>query len=238
MNDTDNIHMKNNLVNSLQLIAEFAQNIAVGIKNLNSEHIYLSEYCRYLFKIEKDVSGLVSIWPNYSLLSSIEDDKQVFATKTAKTFIVFCSNEQFLVPFLFTKTPLIDPLNQEVFGLVYYGIEYPYFDIHEQITANFSNEFIEDSIKIELSRREKEVIFFFMANCSSLEIAENIGKIYNKSITKSTIDSIFSNQLYLKFKVSSRIRLHEKLAKLGYGSIIPKTMLSNSVFTTEQFDII
>lgn len=237
MNNCDNIHIKN-LVNSLKLMSGFSKDMAIGIKNLNSEHIYLSEYCRYLFKVEKDVAGLVSIWPNYSLLSSIEDDKQVFATKTGKTFVIFCSNEQFLVPFLFTKTPLIDPSTQDVFGLIYYGIEYPYFDIHEQIAANFNKDFIEDNTKIELSRREKEVIFFFMANCSSLEIAENIGKIYNKTITKSTIDSIFSNQIYLKFNVTSRVRLHEKLAKLGYGSIIPKTMLNNSVFTTEQFDII
>lgn len=74
MNDSDNIHIKN-LVNSIKLMSGFGKDMAIGIKNLNSEHVYLSEYCRYLFKVEKDVSGLVSIWlaklPYYFLVKFI-----------------------------------------------------------------------------------------------------------------------------------------------------------------------
>ena len=87
---------------------------------------------------------------------------------------------------------------------------------------------------LKLTQREKEVIFFFMANCSSYEIAINIGKIYNKSISKSTIDSIFSNQLYLKFNVISRIQLQEELAKLGYATILPKSVINKSVYAAED----
>jgi len=237
MNHSGNIEIEN-LVNSVKLISGFTRDIAIGVKNLHSEHIYLSDYCRKVFKVDKDKSGLISIWPNYSLLSSIEDDQYVFTSRLAKTFIIFCNINQTLIPFLFTKSPLINPVTQEILGLIYYGIEYPYFNLHKQIAANFSAGGIEKAAQIKLTRREKEVIFFFMANCSSQEIAENIGKIYGKAISKSTIDSIFSNQLYLKFVVVSRVQLHEKLAKLGYGSIIPKSMLSDAVFKTDQFDII
>ena len=106
--------------------------------------------------------------------------------------------------------------------------------MHEHIIESFKNIDSESLQNFKLTQREKEVIFFFMANCSSYEIATSIGKIYNKNISKSTIDSIFSNQLYLKFNAVSRIQLQEKLAKLGYATIVPKSVIHKSVYTAED----
>lgn len=78
----------------------------------------------------------------------------------------------------------------------------------------------------KLSRREKQVIFFFMANLSSQEITEMLYKIEGKHIAKSTIDSLFNDQLYVKFDVYSRAALYKKLQMLGYGQLIPKELLS------------
>ncbi len=51
-------------------------------------------------------------------------------------------------------------------------------------------------------------------------------QIGGKSITKSTVDSIFNDQLYAKFDVYSRIALYKKLQSLGYDQLIPKELLS------------
>lgn len=78
----------------------------------------------------------------------------------------------------------------------------------------------------KLSKREKQVIFFFMANLSSLEIAEMIYKIEGKKVAKSTIDSLFNDQLYAKFDVYSRPALYQKLQAMGYDQLTPKEVLS------------
>ena len=81
------------------------------------------------------------------------------------------------------------------------------------------------SEKIKLSKREKQVIFLFLANLNSQEIADTLFKIDNKRITKSTIDSVFTDQLYLKFKVASCTALHKKLLELSYHEFIPQEIL-------------
>lgn len=222
------------IISSVESMSELIPNLLIGIKNLESEHVYISKYCRKIFNVSNGETGLISVFPNYSLISSIEDDRQIFSNNSAKNFIVFASINDRLTPFIFSKLPIIDSTTSKAIGLIYNGIEYPYFNMHEHINESFNGIDFKLLQNFKLTQREKEVIFFFMANCASNEIATSIGKIYNKNISKSTIDSIFSNQLYLKFNVISRIQLQEKLAKFGYATIIPKSVIHKSVYTAED----
>lgn len=77
-----------------------------------------------------------------------------------------------------------------------------------------------------------------MASLGSQEIADHLTRINHKTITKSTIDSIFNQQLYQKFKVFNRIQLHDKLLESGYNNFIPNTFISPSVSPGNKLIII
>lgn len=67
-----------------------------------------------------------------------------------------------------------------------------------------------------------------MANLSSQEIADMIYEIEGKKIAKSTVDSLFNDQLYTKFDVYSRLALYKRLQALGYDQLTPKELLSTT----------
>jgi hypothetical protein len=67
-----------------------------------------------------------------------------------------------------------------------------------------------------------------MNQLTSQEIADIIFKIEGKKISKSTIDSLFNDQLYIKFNVGSRTALYKKLEQLGYDKLIPSDVLSST----------
>jgi hypothetical protein len=70
---------------------------------------------------------------------------------------------------------------------------------------------------------------------SSQAIAEMLFQLEGKRVSKSTIDSIFNDQLYAKFDVYSRTALYNKLQELGYETKIPKDLLKN---TSSLLDVI
>ena len=137
----------------------------------------------------------------------------------------FCDG---LAPHLAIKTPLINPETNNVVGILTQGYEMGTTNLTKNIIQKMDSHKKTDHLKNrpKLSKREKEIIFFFMANLSSQEIADIIGEHEGNPITKSTIDSVFNDQLYLKFDVYNRVALYQKLQALGYDQLIPKTLLS------------
>ncbi len=123
-----------------------------------------------------------------------------------------------------THNTIINPETQNVVGILTQGFPAHSLSPEEIMFELDKEEHIEGTPK--LTTREKQVIFLFLANYTSQDIAQKIGQFEGKKISKSTIDGVFNDRLYLKFDVHSRSKLREKLLSLGLASRIPKELLS------------
>ncbi len=247
LNMNDNKELSNHdylhdMIKTTQRLVAGLVNPICGIKSLESDHLYISPYLVKLWNINLAVSKKVSIWPNYSLSSTYRDDQEIIKTRATKSFLTFSHVNNSILPLLFIKTPIVNPATNDVVGLMYHGYEYTHFDLYTHIYDLFTpktllgQNFHESNIK--LTNRQKQVVFFFMAKLSSEQIAEQLSVINRKTITKSTVDSIFNLQLYLKFNVVSRVQLYNKLLQAGYSNFLPKALIYPSVTDGDALVII
>ena len=63
------------------------------------------------------------------------------------------------------------------------------------------------------------------------DIASILAIVEGHNISKSAIDSLFRNQLFVKFEVYSRKALFEKLLNLGFDVIFRKSLLTKVELT-------
>lgn len=206
----------------------------VTIKDIHSVIVFCSDFLATRANLTMDqLVGkkiLVSLHEGDETVEKVAmaEDQSVINSRVPKVILKvnkFCDG---LTPHLAIKTPLINPETNNVVGIL--------TQLHDFVTTNLTQNIIPkmdghkktDHLKNgpKLSKREKEIIFFFMAHLSSQEIADIIGKHEGKPLTKSTIDSVFNDQLYLKFDVYNRVALYQKLQTLGYDQLIPQTLLS------------
>ena len=160
-----------------------------------------------------------------NLIPQLEaQDQSVVSEKKAKVFLKVNRHNGTLEPYLCLKIPVIDPQTQQVVGIYAQGLAFSRVSLTALLKHQEKNK--HPDLNIKLSPREKQVIFLFLANLSSLEIAETIGKFEGKKISKSTIDSLFNDQLYIKFDVHSRPALYALLQERGYDRLIPKELLT------------
>ena len=214
----------------------------ITVKNSDSVHVFCSDYLSKLTGIELDQLLGKKVWlPLYDNDSNLEktilaEDKEIMSHREGKMLLRINRFVSGLTPYLSLKIPLINPATNHVVGLLFQG-----WEIGANLTTlmvaplNLTRKSIHLTKMPKLTKREKEVIFFFMSHLSSQEIADMLSNLEKKSMSKSTIDSIFNDQLYIKFKVHSRISLYKKLQSLGYDLLVPKELLSS---TSIKLDII
>lgn len=215
-------------------LSEAAPKQMIAVRDLNSVIIFCSDYLSTLTGIPLNQLLGKKIW--LSLYDNdmdfekiiVDEDQLIVNSREPKLVLKINRFCQGLTPYLAIKTPIINPETNHVVGVLFQGLEICTTALTAHLTSTLQSpkKIKNVSNQPKLSKREKEVIFFFMANLSSQEIAEMLYKIGGKSITKSTVDSIFNDQLYAKFDVYSRIALYKKLQSLGYDQLIPKELLS------------
>lgn len=221
-------------VSTMAFLSEATPKQMITVKDLDSVIVFCSDYLSKLIGIPLSQLLGKKIWlslydndMNFEKII-VDEDQGIIDSREPKLVLKINRFCQGLMPYLAIKTPIINPETNHVVGILFQGWEI----CTTALTAHLASTFQPDK-KIEnlsdrpkLSKREKEVIFFFMANLSSQEIAEMLYTIGGKPISKSTVDSIFNDQLYEKFDVYSRIALYKKLQSLGYDQLIPKELLS------------
>ena len=221
-------------ISAAAFLSEATPKQMIAVRDLNSVIIFCSDYLSTMTGLPLDQLLGKKIWlslydNDMDFEKVIVDEDQVIINGREPKLVLkinrFC---QGLTPYLAIKTPIINPETNHVVGVLFQGWEIctTALTTHLISTLQSPKKIKNVSNQQKLSKREKEVIFFFMANLSSQEISEMLYKIGGKSITKSTVDSIFNDQLYAKFDVYSRIALYKKLQSLGYEQLIPKELLS------------
>lgn len=221
-------------VSALAFLSEAAPKQMIAVKDLNSVIIFCSDYLSTLTGLSPNQLLGKKVW--LSLYDNdmdfekiiVEEDQVIINSREPKLVLKINRFCQGLMPYLAIKMPIINPKTNNVVGVLFQGWEIctTALTTHLTNTSQSQNKTKNLSNRPKLSKREKEVIFFFMANLSSQEIAEILHKIGGKPIAKSTVDSLFNDQLYAKFDVYSRITLYKKLQSLGYDQLIPKELLS------------
>lgn len=222
------------VVSSAAFLSEAMPKQMIGIKDINSEHIFCSDYLAALMGIKPTQLAGKKVWLHlYDNDANFEEiivaeDQTIIKSRESKLALKINKFHTGLLPYTCIKTPLINPKTNHVVGLLFQGFEIGTMLLKKnaiKVTVSEKNH-AKSSALPKLTKREKQVIFFFMANLSSQEIAEMIYKMEGKKIAKSTIDSLFNDQLYAKFDVYSRPALYKKLQALGYDQLTPKELLS------------
>ncbi len=84
-------------------------------------------------------------------------------------------------------------------------------------------------VTLQLTQREQQVIFFFILNLDSHSIAEILTQIEKKNISENSINNMFTQQLFPKFKVFNRKALYDKLIESGFSRLMPSNILGESI---------
>lgn len=223
------------IVSSMAFLTRALPKQMISIKSCDSAVIFCSDYFAELIGIKpseiignKFWSALYDDDMTFANIIAAED-QAVITSREQKAVLKINHFKQGLMPYLCIKTPIINPSTGNVAGLLIQGFEIGAASYLQKImpTLTKTQKIVSASLP-HLSKREKQVIFFFMANLSSQAIAEMLYQLEGKHISKSTIDSIFNDQLYAKFNVYSRPALYKKLQELGYDTKIPKDLLKNT----------
>ncbi len=233
---SDELALKN-IIDALELITTASPHQMFGVKNCDSEMIYYSKnYADFLGIEPSAILGKVT----YSMLYDSPDietiirdeDSSIINGRKPVRFLKINRINGNLKPYVCIKSPLINPATQNVVGILLQGLEISALNLNHEIIRSYLNFNTARGENKELlpflTRRERQVVFFFMNQLTSQEIADIIFKIEGKKISKSTIDSLFNDQLYIKFNVGSRIALYKKLEQLGYDKLIPSDVLSST----------
>lgn len=223
------------MIDAVQLISQASPKQMISIKDVNSVHVYNSAYLLKLMDAtESDVIGKKVWLPLYGDQVEVEkmilaEDQKIISSREPALLLKINKFSTGLKPYFCFKSPLINPENDEIEGLIIYGFEAGLTAFKKHFTKSIAKK-SHVTETIHLTKREKQVIYFFMSHLSSQEIADVLYEMEGKKVSKSTIDTVFNKQLYSKFKAYSRPELYQKLQDEGYENMIPKEILQSGSF--------
>ncbi len=210
------------------------KNDSVLVRDSNFNIAYISELRGKVMGLDNldafigcKVTSLPSISNNKEALDAIKIIDDIITKKPYAEFVVSDPNLYSPVKIfdLYYKQ-LINPTNNQVVG--YSSFMFPLsLDNHMHFVYEMLDIIEEGSMKVqeaqavELTKREREILFLACLRLSSREIAEIITHKANKQISSSTIGNIIRQQLFKKFKVYSLEALISKAITLGYYTSVP-----------------
>lgn len=230
-----NSNLLENFITNINKVVELVPSQLIAIKNLQYKYVYASPAYASLVGISQDkligkTCRELDLKPIIETDMDQTEDEQVILNSTVKSFIRIHNLTTGIQPRTFIKSPIVN--NGNVIGIIAQCFEFG--EITNSNMFNPKNYSIYDKSLIQLTRREKQIIFLFLNQNNSQKIANILSKMENKTISKSTIDSIFKNQLYSKFNVYNRDALYQKLIDLGFEKLIPKEILIAASFSLQK----
>jgi len=138
---------------------------------------------------------------------------------------------------LFEYTPLINKNTNNVVAILI-SAEVPlipinFHNLKERLKLNRQDETIFDD-RLELSEREKEILFLLFHCSSRVEIAEIISKVHGTKLTESAIRKLIQRNLYTKFNVVNDLELRNAIRNAGFHLRIPDSISNEFIFTVDD----
>ena len=242
MQEKFDIEFMEHTINAVTQLANVMPEAIIAIKDLNSIHKYCSPYYLQLLKQPSDAVVGTPIIPNNNEMLCPEkvrkEDLEIIVNRKPKSTFRVLRFESEIKPVSLIKSPLINPQNNHVIGIIYQIFDFIGINFNQQLLGARNKIEQQNSIpNIKLTKREKLVIFLFLANLNSQEIVEVIYQLENKRISRSTIDYLFAERLFYKFNVHNRQALYEKCINLGFDKFIPYELLPKNTLPLEKMAI-
>lgn len=237
MQQQDDQEFLKSFINSVDILANALPKQLIGIKDTNSVHIYCSKYFLndVLCVDAHTILGKATLLDDPTRLTPyeqmLEEDQRIINKRTSQAYLKLNNFNDGIKPRIFIKSPIINPATNNVVGVMYQGFDWSLVNFNQQLIKAhqlFKPQNTNTGDLPKLTKREKQIVFFFLARLNSQEIADILYTIENKHLSKSTIDSIFIDRLYIKFKVTNRQALYDKLLNLGYDRLIPVDLLMST----------
>ena len=143
---------------------------------------------------------------------------------------------------LFEYTPLLNKNTNNVVAILI-SAEIPlipinFHNLKERLKLNslYETSLDENSVedRLDLSEREKEILFLLFHCSSRAEIAEIISKIHEKSISESAIRKLIQRNLYSKFNVVNDLELRNAIRNSGFHLRIPDAISDEFIFNVDN----
>jgi len=168
--------------------------------------------------------------------SCILEDIECINSGKIQKYITSQNYEGEIQLYLKQKTPITDPLIEEVVGvrvdffpIFSLGYFKPYITSHivKYDNLDFSSQ---ERRRLELTETEELIIFLLIMYAKPKLVTYHLNIIMNKDTAVSTIRNIIHQQLLRKFEVLTVEDLIDRAVFLGYDMILPRIMV-------EQFSI-
>ncbi|AUR51245.1 PAS domain-containing protein [Aquella oligotrophica] len=229
-------------IDRLASLANMLPTQIIGVKDLDSRYLYCSPNFASLlgYSVEEIVGKHDMFIGEENNASRICEDKQIIQERRALPFIHIDKIKGKLTPLTFIKSPIIEEKTDSVIGILCQVFEFATLDPAQQIINMYQNLNLTQKQNQQLpnlSKREKQIVFLFLANLNSAEMVEIIYQMEGKKISKGTIDCVFTDQLFHKFGVYNRQALYVKLVELGYNRLIPTEMLPSTTIALDTHDL-
>ena len=220
------------------LARQFGYNNNVYIKDVNSQYLYASQqYSDLILGINDSQIILgktdieLDIFPETNFAKEgVGEDQEVIRKNHLVSYLKIYPYSFRTKPLIFNKVPLYNKKTKKVLGVLVRVMDVWVKNLSSKILEinqiKLGSQVIAKNImEYKLTPREQQVIFLFLSNFSSPDIANIISQIEGKSISKSYIDKVFAEQLYMKFGVNDRKALFDKLQLLGLSETLPAQFL-------------
>lgn len=231
---TDLMDNQQALLTYLEAIKLLHQNDSVLVRDADFNIVYISELREKVMGIdnpEKIIGGKISEIPyianNKEAMQAVKTIDKIITNQKLAEFVISDPNLNSSAKIfdLYYKQ-LINPINNQVVG--YTSFMFPLsLDNHMHFVYEMLDIIEDNGINtkktqaIELTKREREILFLACLRLSSREIAEIISIKSQKPSSSSTIGNIIRQQLFKKFQVYSLEALISKAIALGYYTSVP-----------------
>ncbi len=234
--------MLKSFIDKIVVLASMLPTQIIGVKNLESRYLYCSpNFAELLGSSVEDIVGRHDMFINDANSAlRICEDQQIIATRTALPFIHIDKIKGKLKPLTFIKSPIVDNSSNQVIGILCQAFDFATLNPAQQILNTYQSLNLEpqqNQTLPHLSKREKQIVFLFLANLNSAEMVDVIYQMEGKKLRKGTIDCVFTDQLFPKFQVYNRQALYAKLVQLGYNRLIPNEMLPKQTMALDTHTI-
>lgn len=226
-------------VQHIKLTARMLPTQIIGIKNTSSKYIYCSESYVKLLGLSAD-----KILDQHDIFNDLEtsalriqEDNEIMQQMVPKAFLHISKVKGNWAPITLIKSPIIDPIINKSIGIICQIFDFAVADPASQILQSCDKLYLSNVNKYvfpKLTKREKQVIFLFLYNMNSEQIIDILYKIDGRRIAKSTVDCLFTDQLFPKFAVYSRKSLYNRLIRMGYNKLIPLEILNKQAFLLDM----
>ena len=194
--------------------------ISNGTKNFFAENKVIISEGEFLFEIIQDM-------PCFQEKKALYEQVSLTKLKAGYFVVQEIGSSKTLHLHMLMLSPILSPIDKKLIG-----IEVTACKLDELPSTHSMTSYCDllENNPVNLTIREREIVYLKLVGKTNLEISKIINKTYKIDITEKTINNITLQQIYPKLKVNNKRDLQIKAQQLGFDKFIPKSLLKAEIF--------